>query len=159
MRRGDRYFSESQCGPSVAHHATGGEAHRLSQLIASGLMLSGSEKVGARASACQRHASTATVKVYPPRGISLPGSTQSLQKNALLSEGVTMHTGTISDFDADGLFGVIDSDDGRLILFNLRATDAASRGQFKIGTRVEFTEQCEEVAPRALTISPIVTAG
>ena len=70
-----------------------------------------------------------------------------------------MLTGTISDFDAEGLFGVIDSDDGRLLLFNLKQTDAASRAQFKIGTRVEFAEQRGEPAPRALAISPIVTAG
>lgn len=70
-------------------------------------------------------------------------------------EGVTMLTGTISDFDSEGLFGVIDADDGRLVLFNLRTIDAALRDQFRIGTRVEFAEQRGELAPRALAISPI----
>jgi hypothetical protein len=31
----------------------------------------------------------------------------------------------MSEFDADGLFGLIDADDGRLILFNLRGYGTA----------------------------------
>ena len=65
-----------------------------------------------------------------------------------------MLTGTISDFDADGLFGVIDADDGRLILFNLRSVEPKLRGQFHIGTRVEFVEQGGDPVPRARLLSP-----
>jgi cold shock CspA family protein len=57
------------------------------------------------------------------------------------------------------LFGVIDSDDGRLVLFNLRSIDVALRDRFKVGTRVEFAQQRGELAPRALAISPIIASG
>ena len=70
-----------------------------------------------------------------------------------------MLTGTISDFDPDGLFGVIDADDGHLVLFNLRTVETAFRDQLKVGTRVSFDERAGEVAPRAIALSPIVTAN
>ena len=60
-----------------------------------------------------------------------------------------MLAGTISDFDAAGLFGVIDADDGRMILFNLRGIGPVSREQFTVGARVNFIEQGGELAPRA----------
>jgi hypothetical protein len=64
-----------------------------------------------------------------------------------------MLTGTISDFDTVGLFGVIDADDGRLILFNLRDIGPQLREQFTVGTRVKFIERGGESAPRAAALS------
>jgi hypothetical protein len=66
-----------------------------------------------------------------------------------------MLTDTISDLDSEGLFGVIDADDGRLVLFNLDGIDAALRDRFRVGTRVEFNERSGEPAPRALDLSPV----
>jgi hypothetical protein len=68
-----------------------------------------------------------------------------------------MLTGTISDFDSVGLFGVIDADDGRLVLFNLRGLDPDFRDRFTVGSRVNFIEQGGDLAPRALSLS--VRAG
>lgn len=64
-------------------------------------------------------------------------------------------TGTISDFDRAGLFGLITADDGRLLLFNLRSTPPAMRSRFEIGTRVRITKQISEPAARAVEVAPI----
>ncbi len=69
-----------------------------------------------------------------------------------------MLTGTISDLDPEGLFGVIDADDGRLVLFNLKGVDSCDQGTFKVGTRVEFVERSGDLAPRALALSRVVHA-
>jgi mono/diheme cytochrome c family protein len=66
-----------------------------------------------------------------------------------------MLTGTISDFDAEGLFGVIDADDGRLILFNLRDIRPRLRERFTVGARVKFIERGGESAPRASALLSI----
>jgi hypothetical protein len=63
-------------------------------------------------------------------------------------------TGTISDFDSAGLFGLITADDGRLLLFNLRGIPPALRSRFGIGTRVRVTKQTSEPA-RAVELAPI----
>jgi hypothetical protein len=66
-----------------------------------------------------------------------------------------MLTGTISDFDTVGQFGVIDADDGRMILFNLRGIGPVSREQFTVGARVNFVEKDDELAPRAAALVAI----
>jgi hypothetical protein len=66
-----------------------------------------------------------------------------------------MFTGTVSDFDSDGLFGVISADDGRLLLFNLRGTPPPLHELFRIGTRVQFVERESNPASRAITLVPI----
>ena len=66
-------------------------------------------------------------------------------------------TGTISDYDADGLFGLIDADDGRLVLFNLEGVGSSARDQFNVGTRVEFVEQVGSLGPRACALSTTST--
>lgn len=66
-----------------------------------------------------------------------------------------MLTGIISDFDTDGLFGLIAADDGRLLLFNLRGVSLPLRDQFKVGTRVEFVEEAGVSAPRAAALAPV----
>jgi hypothetical protein len=42
--------------------------------------------------------------------------------------------GTISDFDPAGLFGLIITDDGHLLPFNLRETPPALRSRFEISS-------------------------
>jgi len=63
-------------------------------------------------------------------------------------------TGTITDLDDGGHFGVIDADDGRLVLFNLRGIDPSLYDRFKVGSRVEFVAEESELAPRAQTLRP-----
>ncbi len=64
-----------------------------------------------------------------------------------------MHTGTISDFDPNGQYGLIDADDGGLVLFNLRGVEPLLRDAFGIGTRVKFVEQGAIPAPRAVALA------
>ena len=66
-----------------------------------------------------------------------------------------MPTGTISDFDANGQFGVIDADDGQLVLFNLWDLEPSLRAHFRIGSRVQFSEGRDNLAPRALELLPL----
>ena len=64
-----------------------------------------------------------------------------------------MPIGTISDLDSEGLFGLIDCDDGRLVLFNLWDIDPKQRPIFAIGTRVSFVDAHPSIAPRATCLS------
>ena len=64
-------------------------------------------------------------------------------------------TGTISDFDCAGPFGLITTDDGRVLLFNLRGTAPTLRGGFEVGTRVRITRHALEPTARALEVAPI----
>jgi hypothetical protein len=75
------------------------------------------------------------------------------------SEGeIIMLTGTISDLDTDGLFGLICSDDGRVMVFNLHGMQSPLRDQFTVGTRVEFVEQNGMPAQRAATLSRVIAS-
>ena len=60
-----------------------------------------------------------------------------------------MSTGIVSDFDRQGGFGLIDSDDGHVVLFNLNTLDAADMPILKIGSRVQFIEQPDPHGARA----------
>ncbi len=64
-----------------------------------------------------------------------------------------MPTGTITDLDAEGQFGVIEADDGQFLLFNLRGIDAALRHRFHCGARVQFIGERSGLAPRACALS------
>lgn len=64
-------------------------------------------------------------------------------------------TGTISDFDRAGLFGLIIADDGGVLPFNLRDTPPALRSRFDIGRRVRFSKCASEPATRAVEVAPI----
>lgn len=64
-------------------------------------------------------------------------------------------TGTVSDFDKAGLFGLIAADDGRLLLFNVRGTPAALRNRVEIGTRVRINKHTAEPIARAMEVAPI----
>ena len=67
-----------------------------------------------------------------------------------------MPTGTISDFDTDGLFGLIAADDGRLMIFNVRGVTPPISDQFRVGARVDFVEQKGGATPRAAALVPVV---
>jgi cold shock CspA family protein len=67
-------------------------------------------------------------------------------------------TGTISEFDETGEFGVIDSDDGQMVLFNLKNVPESQHRRFRVGTRVQFQAQETTLAPRASDLK-IVKAG
>jgi cold shock CspA family protein len=66
-------------------------------------------------------------------------------------------TGTVSDFDSEGLFGLIITDDGCLLPFNLRETPAALQRRLEVGTRVKFTRHTSEPTTRAIEVVPIDT--
>jgi hypothetical protein len=65
------------------------------------------------------------------------------------------YTGTISDFDRAGLFGLITTDDGGLLPFNLRGISPAMRSRFGIGTRVRITKLASEPTARAVEVVPM----
>ena len=67
-------------------------------------------------------------------------------------------TGTVSDFDKDGLFGLIIADDGCLLPFSLHETAPALRGRFGIGTRVKFIKHALRPTARAVELVPIDAA-
>jgi hypothetical protein len=70
--------------------------------------------------------------------------------------GVIMtFTGTVSDFDRAGLFGLVIADDGALLPFNLREMPAALRARFLIGARVRFTRQAADPTARAVELAPL----
>ena len=102
--------------------------------------------------------SLSTLTAFPFCGShSISCLTEIANPDAILEKSMDILTGTISDFDADGLFGLIDADDGRLIFFNLRDVGLPARDLFKVGTRVEFAAQIEELAPRAWALKPAST--
>jgi len=70
--------------------------------------------------------------------------------------GVSMAlTGTITDFDNAGLFGLILADEGVFFPFNLRETAPALRKQFEVGTRVHFSTRASGPTIRAIELVPI----
>ena len=66
-----------------------------------------------------------------------------------------MSTGTVAEFDVNGQFGLIESDDGQIVLFNLKDASPALRNRFRVGRRVRFVEHREGLAPRATALTPI----
>jgi hypothetical protein len=72
------------------------------------------------------------------------------------SSGVTL-IGTISDFDNEGLFGLIFADEGSFFPFSLRETPPPLRGRFKVGTRVKFSTRLSGSTMRATELVPIST--
>ena len=68
-------------------------------------------------------------------------------------------TGIISDFDTAGLFGLIESDDGRLMPFNLKEVDPQQRKGLVVGTRVGFHEWNSYPTFRAIDLEPIGGLG
>jgi cold shock CspA family protein len=69
-----------------------------------------------------------------------------------LSEAVPMHAGTISALDSRSGFGLIDSDDGRILPFNQDAIQDSILDTLQVGARVEFIEAIIGEEPRAVTV-------
>ncbi len=60
-----------------------------------------------------------------------------------------MSTGIVTDFDKKGGFGLIDSDEGHVVLFNLSTLDEQDLPTLQIGCRVQFIEQPDPHGARA----------
>jgi cold shock CspA family protein len=60
-----------------------------------------------------------------------------------------MNTGIVTDFDSKGGFGLIDSDDGHVVLFNSDTLDTVDLQTLHIGSRVQFIEQSDPNGVRA----------
>jgi cold shock CspA family protein len=60
-----------------------------------------------------------------------------------------MNTGIVTDFDSKGGFGLIDSDDGHVVLFNSDTLDTVDLQTLHIGCRVQFIEQPDPHGVRA----------
>lgn len=63
--------------------------------------------------------------------------------------------GTIADLDADEQLGLIESDDGRILPFNLKGATPAMRARFAVGKRVRFVECPGRTVARATALIPI----
>jgi hypothetical protein len=68
-------------------------------------------------------------------------------------------TGTVSDFDEAGLFGLIVADDGSLLLFNLRDAPAALQCRIDVGVRVTFAKHASEPTARAVEVVPMAASN
>lgn len=67
-------------------------------------------------------------------------------------------TGKVSDFDKDGLFGLIIADDGSLLPFNLHEAPSLLRERCQIGTRVKFIKHASKPIARAVLVASIDAA-
>ena len=65
-----------------------------------------------------------------------------------------MLTGTIADYETHDGVGLIDADDGRILIFSVPPEQRRSIG---VGKRVEFNEQATPVSPRAIDVKPLRT--
>lgn len=63
-----------------------------------------------------------------------------------------MHTGIVTDLDRTDGVGLIDADDGHVVIFNRDSLIETKLSHLRIGARVEFTEEASELGPRAVAI-------
>jgi cold shock CspA family protein len=68
-------------------------------------------------------------------------------------------TGTVSDFDRIGFFGLIVADEGDFLPFNVRDTPQPLRGRVAIGTRVRFERQASNSTARAVDVIPLESSS
>jgi hypothetical protein len=64
-------------------------------------------------------------------------------------------TGTVSDYESASLLGLIVTDDGGVLPFNLQGTPQELRGRFARGTRVRFIKRAAAPTARAVEVIPI----
>jgi len=57
--------------------------------------------------------------------------------------------GTVSEFDAEGGYGIINADDGALVLFNSHNVRLGDPVELQVGVRVEFHARESELGPHA----------
>ena len=63
-------------------------------------------------------------------------------------------TGTVSDFDDVGGFGLIAADEGgELLPFNARVLPASVRDDIEVGSRVRFSRMSSGAATRAIEVA------
>jgi len=66
-----------------------------------------------------------------------------------------MYAGVIRDIDPKGCFGLIESDEGEIILFGRESLRPNSEPcALHVGQRVEFTIDKIDPAPRATAVTP-----
>ena len=63
------------------------------------------------------------------------------------------NTGVITDLDRTDGVGLIDADDGHVVLFNRDSLADTKLSHLRIGSRVEFTEEPTDLGPRAVAVS------
>jgi cold shock CspA family protein len=63
--------------------------------------------------------------------------------------------GVISEFDDEKRFGIIDGDDGGLVIFNLEGCSPPGRDTLKVGMRVGFTRIDSSPVARAVSVVPV----
>jgi hypothetical protein len=63
-----------------------------------------------------------------------------------------MHAGTISALDSYKRFGLIDTDDGRILPFSEHALQPSIPEVLQVGARVEFIEATVGKETRAVTV-------
>jgi hypothetical protein len=68
-------------------------------------------------------------------------------------------TGTITDFDSAGLFGLVLADEGVFFPFNLRETPPALLELFEVGRRIRFTTCASGSTMRAIELVPLDPGG
>jgi cold shock CspA family protein len=64
-----------------------------------------------------------------------------------------MNTGIVSDLDRTEGVGLIDADDGHVVIFNRDSLTATKLSHLHVGSRVEFIEEPTELGPRARGVS------
>lgn len=66
-----------------------------------------------------------------------------------------MYTGTISDLDREGGFGLIDGDEGDIFLFHPDSTMPPYEPRsLRVGERVTFSVQRDELGAHAVAVAP-----
>lgn len=64
-----------------------------------------------------------------------------------------MNTGIVTELDRNDGIGLIDADDGHVVLFNRDSLAATKLSNLKVGSRVAFTEEETDLGPRAVAVS------
>lgn len=68
-----------------------------------------------------------------------------------------MSNGTVTDLDDSREFGLIDSDDGRLLVFSMKNVELPNHDRLGIGSRVEFIAVDTSNALRAVQVRTLET--
>ena len=65
-----------------------------------------------------------------------------------------MEQGIVSEFDARGGFGIIDTEDGRIVFFNKSNLEQPDVAAIDIGTHVQFKWHEAQLGPHAHLVRP-----
>jgi cold shock CspA family protein len=64
-----------------------------------------------------------------------------------------MNTGIVTELDRKDGIGLIDADDGHVVIFNRDSLTETKISNLRVGARVVFTEERTDLGPRAVDIS------